>query len=712
MRRLAAVALPLLAVLVLALWRSLGPAPKALGAPADEFSATRAGEALRGVFGEGVPHPTGSPANARVRGRLVARFRALGYETFVQRRFACNAVPYCAMAENVVARAPGASRDAVVLVAHYDSVPSGPGVSDDGMGVAALLETARAVKGKRFRNPIAFLVTDAEETGLVGAEAFVADKALSADAAVYVNVENRGTGGLSNMFETSRGNQWLIRHLARSLPWPQATSFFSTVYDLLPNDTDVTVFKREGKGAVNFAAIHGVNWYHTPFDDLAHASPRTLQHHGDNVLATLRALADADLAARSRGDASFFDVLGFFLVWWPAEATVWIAVVSLALLLFAARKANPRAMTFGVLGTFASFVLAVVLGIGMSWLTRLRSGEVNWVAEPRPAIAALWLTGFAAALLGMALFRKWSDERGLLYGCAIVWHAIAVVLAMTLPGAAFVFLVPALAVTVCALAKASETVTSAVAATVAAILFFPMGLMFYEALGGRLAVVVTILIGIMATLAAPLFAKVRYAAIALALAIVCAVIALLLPAVTPEKPRGVNLAYVDDAAAAKPMWMATARLPGFIASDPSLTPWSRGWGWTAPSPQLHVPRVVLTAERKADGATIRVRSARGAKRLVLVFRGGTVRSVNGVPPAPRPARFREWNRDGWRIAAASGVEEMVVDVAGSGPIEAIGSDATWELPPEAAALVRAREAMPAFRIHDGDVTITRMRGRF
>ena len=63
---------------------------------------------------------------------------------------------------------------------------------------------------------------------------------------MVICVEMRGTYGPSNLFETSRGNRWLIRPLAKTLNRPQATSFFYAVYNLLPNDTDVTIFKRAG----------------------------------------------------------------------------------------------------------------------------------------------------------------------------------------------------------------------------------------------------------------------------------------------------------------------------------------------------------------------------------------------------------------------------------------------------------------------------------
>ncbi|HEX2121377.1 MAG TPA: M28 family peptidase, partial [Thermoanaerobaculia bacterium] len=627
----------------------------------------------------------------------------------------CNARPVCAMVENVIARAPGGRRaDAVVLMAHYDSVGAGPGAADDGMGVAALLEIARATRGERHRNPLLFLITDGEEAGLLGAEAFLADGTLAREVGVVLNVESRGTRGLSNMFETSRRNRWLIHHLSRSLERPQATSFFYAIYNLLPNDTDVTVFRRAGKAAVNFAAIQGVNAYHTPLDNLANADPRTLQHHGDNLLAAGRAFASVDLDARSRDDASYFDVLGFVLLWWPAGTTIWVAIASLVLLVFAARKMNARAITFGVLMTFTAVILAVAFGTGTSWLARLRNEEMNWVAHPLPSIAAMWLAGIAAALLAAAMFRRRSDERALLFGAAVVWHTLAIALTIALPGASFLFLVPALAVTICALAQASDVAVSAIASSVAAILIFPLGVLLYEALGGRLMSAIAILIGITATLAAPLFARVRFALAAAAGAIVCALIAVALPEYSPERPRILSIQYVDDAAAKTPAWQTPRRTPElqrvarFAEADTALVPWGRRQ-FAAPAPPAGLARVTVEGTRDGSRATIRVRSPRRANRLVLVFRGGDVTRMNGVVPPPPTARSRPRLGDDWRYVSAAGVEEMVVEIAARGPIEAIASDMTFGLPASGAALLRARDASTAVPSHDGDVTLTRAR---
>jgi hypothetical protein len=723
MRRALTVVLPLTLVLALTIWRAQGPPPRDANAPANEFSAARAMSVSRELLAEGVPHPVGSPANVRVRQRIESRFRALGYETSVQRRFACNGNAQCAMVENIMARAPGAQAgDTILLVAHYDSVGAGPGASDDGMGVATLMEVARALRSEAGRNEtmgnrVAFLLTDGEEAGLLGAEAFVADETLTRDVAVVVNFEMRGTYGASNLFETSRGNRWLIRHLAGALERPQASSFFYAIYTLLPNDTDVTVFKRAGKAAVNFAAIGGVTWYHTPLDNLAHASPRTLQHHGDNALATVRALGTPDLAARSHTDATYFDVLQLFLVWWPQEWTLWIGIISLVLLLFAARKTPPRSMTFGVLATFAAILFAALGGVAMAWLARLRSADVNWVAHPLAGILAMALTGIAAALFAATLLNRRNDARGMLYGVAIVWHAIGIALAIALPGAAYLMIVPALAVTICALAHANEMTTSIVAATVAAIVIFPIAIMIYEALGGSLMAAITLIASIFTTLIAPLFARARNGVAAIALAVICAVIALLQPAFTPERPQTINLYYVDDSSAPKPLWLTydvteqIAKVATFAPGDPKLTPWNYGTPMAAPAPDLRLPRIMVSGERTAKGVTIRATSQRNAGRISVFVRGGKILRTNGVTPPP-VTRHRSGLADGWQVTNGSGVQELVVEVEAAGRVEVVASDSTLGLPAVGAQLVRARNASMATTIQDGDVTVTRTRAAF
>src|SRR4051794_29535864 len=311
-----------------------GPSPLPESAPPTSFSAMRAIHFERELLGGDVPHPLGTAAHDAVRDRLAAHFRALGYDVTIQRTFACSPWITCSPVANLIARTPGDTRpNALVLAAHYDSVGAGPGVSDDGFGVATILETARALRNEHFRNPIVYLATDAEEAGLLGAEAFVADPALLRNAAAVINVDTRGTSGPSFLFETSRHNAWLARIMAEALPRPSTSSFYYDIYELLPNDTDLTVFKRAGLAGVGFGNIGRPVHYLSPLDNFANVTPSTIQDNGDHALGMARALAGADLRQSSSGNAVWFDVLTFFVIWWPQQFSLAVAIVAFVLLL-------------------------------------------------------------------------------------------------------------------------------------------------------------------------------------------------------------------------------------------------------------------------------------------------------------------------------------------------------------------------------------------
>src|SRR5271169_3164893 len=155
----------------------LPPAVVPASAPATDFSAERAIEHLKVIARE--PHPTGSIANTRVRDYIVKQLRFLGLKPEVQKSASTTpwdigGAPYGAgTVENVIARLPGTnSTGALLLMAHYDSVATGPGASDNASGVATLLETLRALRGgSSLRNDVIFEFTDGEEDGGLGSQA-------------------------------------------------------------------------------------------------------------------------------------------------------------------------------------------------------------------------------------------------------------------------------------------------------------------------------------------------------------------------------------------------------------------------------------------------------------------------------------------------------------------------------------------------------------
>ncbi len=722
-------------VLLLTLIQLRGPSPEPAGAPPDHFSAVRAMSAFRATIGGTVPHPIGSAANRAIRDRIVAQFTALGYEARVVRAFACDGRGVCGTVENITARPPGQpGGPTVVAVAHYDSVPAGPGASDDGTGVAAMLEMARAVRAEHFRNPVMFLIDDGEEAGLLGAEAFVQSPVARFVSAV-VNVEARGTSGPSFLFETSRNNRWFVPAIAAALPRPATSSLFPAIYDLLPNDTDLTVFKRMGLAGANFAYIGDVENYHTPNDDIRHVDLRSVQHQGENALAALRVFANADLSKRSTGNAVWFDVLGFFVIWWPSWASLPAAILSVLVSIVAAAlltrdgEATFREIAAGLIALAASVVAALILGAVIGFASSLHAGRMTWVAHPLPSIAAAWLAGVVASLLVIGAFRRRARCAGVVAGIAIAWNALAIVVSVILPGASYLFLVPGVALSVVAIVRsmeiADDTPGLIICAAIAAILWFPFATAVYESLGTPSLVAIAIVLALVATTFAPLFDRIPArvlgtAAIALLL---LAGIAAILPAASARNPRRVPITWLDDGA--RTQWIAgTAtdrmrQVAHFSATGERLFAWTVRPTriFAAPAPPLPLLPVSITkiadAHRGRHVLTLHVASQRGAQRVSLFFSTrdtvDTLR-IDGhlLPPLTRGRHFLAPQ---WHIASVRGGEAMDVEITtrGRSPIETYAIDTSFGLPPQGRSLAAARNASHAVTSDDGDVTAT-MRG--
>lgn len=721
----------LAAVLGTLLLRMRGPAPQPETAPSSSFSAARAMAFEREILGGDISHPVGTAAHDAVRDRLAARFRALGYDVAIQRSFACSPYGVCGPVANVIARVPGDARpDALLLAAHYDSVASGPGVSDDGVGMSVIVEIARALRGERFRNPIVFLVTDAEEVGLLGAEGFVADPASLHGVAGVINVEARGTDGPSFLFETSRRNAWLARVIARTLPRPSTSSLYYDIYEMLPNDTDLTVFKRAGLTGVGFGHIGRPIHYHTRLDNFANVTPSTVQDHGDHVLALARALAGTDLRQTSSGNAVWFDVLSFFVISWPQPLSLTLAILPFVMLLIAAfnMKVKPRAIATGVAAFFLSLAAAFVVAMASNWLTGLRAGRAVWVAHPGPFVAMAWLIGLGIAIFVAQRLVTSAGIDGLFLGQALCWSAIAVALSFVLPGGSYLAIIPALACAICALLRATlklhEGTVTIISAALAATVLFPLGIALYDALGRPILPFVAVLIALVTTTFAPLLAGVPglrrplNAAIAAGV-IACIAMALIVPTYEANSPRHINVEYVDDGVA--PRWQADVVCPVMkrvARFDPIVRQtyeWTNppSFAFVAPAPQLALApaelRVIHDEHGNGRHLTLQLRSNRNAPRIALVFRApsfATVR-VNGVAPPPM-TRGRVAFAPGWHRVSVRGASDATIeiDLSRDEPIDAVVIDGSYGLPPEGASLAHARDADTAVPVNDGDLTTT------
>lgn len=417
------------------------------GAPPADFSASRALRHVEVIARE--PHPVGSAAHAEVGRYILGELSALGLGPELQE---ANGV------RNILVRLEGAETSkAVMLVAHYDTVRGSPGAADDSSAVAAMIETLRALRADApLKNSVICLFSDAEETGLRGAEAFAYSHPWAADVRLVLNFDARGNGGPALMFETSGGNSWLVEEFARAAPHPRATSLSYDLYKLLPNDTDFTVFKGARMAGLNFALVKGFDDYHSPRDAFENLDPRSLQHQGSYALALTRHFGDLDLEGRGGGDdAVYFNLLGYGLVVYPQKWVTPIALLSaLAFVAVTAFGWRRGRLTFsGVAKGVAASALNVVAALAALWLAgRLAeaAGLLGSRGDGRDADAQALLL-VSLTLAAATAFHVWlgrtlrADAGGLLAGALLCWLGLALLTARLLPGGSYLFAWPLVA---------------------------------------------------------------------------------------------------------------------------------------------------------------------------------------------------------------------------------------------------------------------------
>jgi hypothetical protein len=478
--------------------------------PADEFSAGRAFQQVQTIAAR--PHPAGSAANDQVREHLLTMLRGYGVTPEVQDAVSVQGADLSSSAggvgmahvRNVVARLPGtAPTGRIFLVAHYDSVQTGPGGSDDAAGVSSILEVVRALTaGPRLRNDVVLVLTDAEEACMCGAKAFVDQHPLARDRGVVLNLEARGSSGPVIMFETSTNNAKLVELFGRT-PKPVGTSFAVEIYRLLTNDTDFTPFRKAGFTGLNSAYIDGAAVYHAPTDVPSTMDRDSLQQHGDNALALTRSLGGMDLAAtKSGGDASYFPV-----PWGQVNYPGWLvwpiavcALLALAALIWLARSrglTSAGRLTAAIASALVPIVGAPALAQAFWYvLTLIRPGYAAMPIDPyRPLYYRLAvLAGTAAVIFAWyALLRRRLGPAALALA-GLGWLALlGLILAFVAPGGSYLAALPALAGALAGIAAILlrggwGAVFAVVAgAAVAVVVLLPTVVMLFPALGMVLA---------------------------------------------------------------------------------------------------------------------------------------------------------------------------------------------------------------------------------
>jgi hypothetical protein len=746
----ATVALLLLLGVVVFVVRAVRPPDVApASSPPNTFSAARASAHIARLTS--APRPPGTQGHEDARAFILAELGRLGIPAEVQRASVLSTrwgVPYdAARVENIVARLHGTgSGKAIALVAHYDSVPNAPGAGDDASGVATLLETARALRegGPPLQNDVIFLFTDAEEAGVLGGRAFVAEHPSFRDIALAINFDARGAGGPVALVETSPDSGLLVRELASAAPHPIASSLFPEVTRRLGHETDLRPFLLAGVPGLNFVFADAPSHYHAPSDDLDNLDLRSNQHAGGYALALVQRFGDQDLARTRAPDAVYFNLLGGPLVVYPRSWALPLAFALTALFAVVARaairaqRARPARILAAAGALTAPLVLAPAAAFGLVLaLRRLFPVLGAMRGDPHdPGLFRIALVVFALGVAAAAyrFFRARLSAEEVATGGALLWLWLCAATSLLLPSASYVFTWPLLFNLLglfVALRRPSASplpvVALAAAGAGALAIAAPLPYLFFVALGLPRAAPAVALVVLIALLLAPqmehlgLARSPRPALGLLSAAALAFIFALAMGRFSPSAPRPTSLAYMLDSASGAGAWLTTeenldawtaAYFPDDRATAPSFAlPGQGTLTRQSPAPPLDLapPRLELLADTTQEGRrTLRMRlvSPRGAPfALVWVASGAEI--LGAVVDGRRVDEnggFRSTAAEPWGFSfnglPAGGIE-WSIEVRPGAPGALRVVDRSYALPASLLRAPRPPDRMPMpFRIAD------------
>ena len=739
-QRLATVALVLSVVFFCLQYLSIQP-PKAKGldAPANEFSAARAYGLLETLLQENQPHPVGSPLNRAIKRRLTAELNRLNIDFVEQKTWACaTRFASCAEVENVIATLPGtADLPYLALMAHYDSVPMAPGAGDDGAGVVAILEAARVLKREGpYLHPIMLIFTDAEEIGLVGAEAFFKQHPLADQVGIVLNVEGSGSSGGSMVIRASDNNALLLDSYTHDHNDPYGFSFVKEIFKRMPNDTDFSVVERAGIAGMDFAFAGERNHYHTPNDNLENLDLRTIQHHGENILPLAKRLAA--VSWDDMGDEMVYggEIYGTWLQW-NADYSVWLLALAAGLLFGAAMRLGISALAAikGLMLSLLTLVGVVVTGaLGFYVLLLTSETIISWPGVDWPYRFLLASSPALGLLLGTLISRRFTDSLSLLLGSWLLWLLLGGLVLIYLPAAVNTFLVPLLWASVLMMCaswvKPAHRANLLVLVLVMAIPF-TLGLLFplEQSQGYKLVWALLPFVALFAVTLAPflygLNHKIGFSSLVL-VAAVSLIYASTMNLYTEHRPQQVNITYfenLDEGSA----FLALAGNGRSFMSEPLVEPLlghvdqtiptalapfntevvSEHWafavasGWAGPSLEIVSTGPGNTLQ------TLRLQSHRGADRIVLLLPKTAELESFVLGGIEFPATLsRRGLYKGYYAIYLNGVYDQVIELSLKyrAPVASVSGylmDVSTKLPPSAQAVLSDRTGIFA-PVHRGD----------
>jgi Peptidase family M28 len=717
------------------------PEPLKLDAPPELFSAARAYEQLRRLLGEESPHPTGTRSDAKLTERLLRELDRLGLKATSSERWVIvsrDGQSVLNRIQNVVAVISSShpEKRSIMLACHHDSVAAGPGASDDGTSMAAFLEVGRALQLQApLPRPVVLLFTDGEESGLVGARDFCDNNPLREHVGIVLNFEARGTRGGSLMFETSRGNRWMIDQVGKGVRKPMTSSAYVEVYRMMPNTSDLAVFMDRGLSGLNFAYIDGVNSYHTSRDNLQSIDLRSMQHHGDNALQLVRQLLSSNIeqGMRADEDAVYTDLFARWIIMWPQSLGPWFSGFALVIMVWIAHSGRVyfQLTAGGVIKGILCW-LAVLLGAVFSswcgwWL--LRAADAIPTPFPGGVDRDVWMLYLLGCMGVFAVSASIRINPGIFWIVNAVLGALsAAVLSFTFSGFSYLWLLPTAANVASGLtlwrkrfSRERLFIACILMSLVNGTVWFPVCLLLPEALGLSVAPVFGALMAMLLLPLVPTFLDlqprrlVQIGLVVFALAFVLCVQGIRTSPFSPESPRQVNLQLIERSGlneAHLTVQPVDGSVPSAsIGQNKKLYELGMNSGqsrdyYMTPSERFAMPDITVLNWRSngigQNTVIACVRSRRSAPYLSI----GTPQSINVTEVTVDGVRFAVPKSRWLRVR---GLPDEGINVQfewiGGPELAFTVADLTFELPVWLAQVITARDKLPGCQAYLGDTSV-------
>ncbi|KAG0652109.1 Vacuolar membrane protease [Hyphodiscus hymeniophilus] len=181
-------------------------------------------------------------------------------------------------------------RGGVMVNAHFDSVSTGYGATDDGVGVITTLQLIKyfTTPGNTPRKGVVALFNNGEEDGLYGAQAFLSHP-MASFVHTFLNLEGAGAGGRAILFRSTDTEVTRAYATAKN-PFGTVVSADGFATGFVRSQTDYVVFRAEGYRGLDVAFWKPRSQYHTNEDDARHTSKDSLWNMLSASVETMKSL--------------------------------------------------------------------------------------------------------------------------------------------------------------------------------------------------------------------------------------------------------------------------------------------------------------------------------------------------------------------------------------------------------------------------------------